>query len=260
MELLTPHQQSRLQEKLVAEYAARRSTNPSYSQRAFGRRLGVSSGSLSEIIQSKRTVSVATAKKILTNLNQPPHEIERFFEEVKPRRTRAKKVFHDLSLDQYQVLSTWYYLALLNLLELPEEAHEAPHLATRLNLPESKIRDALDRLLRLGMIEQVGERYRRTHLRYQTTEDISNSAIKRYHQETLELSDRALREVPPELRDFSSILLKLHPKNLKKIKDLVRSFQDEISDLVEGDDPREIYHLNVHLYPVTQLPKHEESL
>jgi hypothetical protein len=84
--------------RALLSYVSRQGTNPSYGQRAFGRRLGINPGAFSEILQNKRTVTVATAKKILANLNHAPGKIERFLDEVKPKRTGAKKVFHHLSL------------------------------------------------------------------------------------------------------------------------------------------------------------------
>jgi uncharacterized protein (TIGR02147 family) len=258
METINQIQQNLLLQKLIEAYSAKKEFNNSFSMRAFSKRIGVSSGALTEIFQNKRRVTITTAKKILSNLNYSPIEIEDFFQAKK--HNNKKRDFKDLTIDQYEVLSNWQYLALLNLLELPEGDHSAEALAIRLGLPTKKIQEYLERLLKLEMIEGEGERYKRTFVRYQTSEDISNSAIKKYHRETLALSEVALREIEPELRDFSSIVIKMNLKNIKKIKKLIREFQDEVSELVENDSPEDICHLNVHLYPVTKNNKKINNL
>lgn len=235
----------------MESYSARKGQNPAFSLRAFSKKIGVSSGALSEILQSKRRVTAITAKKILENLNYSSEQIEKFLAETKAPKKGQERYFQDLNFDQYEVLSSWYYLALLNLLELPDEDQDIAYISSRLNLPAKKIEESLERLVRLKMIENVYGRYVRTYIRYKTSEDVANSAIKKYHLDTLELSQVALRETEVELRDFSSILLKINPKNIKKVKELIRAFQDEVCDLVEQDSPEEIYHMNVHLYPLT---------
>ncbi len=257
MNLLTENQQHFLVEELLKLYSQKRERNSAYSMRSFSKKIGVSSGALSEIFNKKRKLSHESAKRILSNINYSDDEINQFLSNTKKTK-KIDRTFHDLSLDQYQVLSSWHYLALLNLIELPNGNHDPKVLAERLNLPAKKIQDALDRLQRLEMLEFKNGRFFRTYVRYQTTEDIANSAIKKYHSDTLELSEKALRDIEPELRDFSSILLKLNPKHLKKLKEKIRTFQDEISEMVENDDPKEIYHLNMHLYPVTKTKKMDE--
>jgi len=255
METITNGQHSDLLALLLKTYSVKTESNPAFSMRAFSKKIGISSGALSEILQNKRRVTKQTAKKILSNLFFSPHEIESFFETTKntsDSQEKSAREYRDLSIDQYAVLSNWQYFAFLNLIELPSLDHSISHLAKRLDLTPKKIREIIERLLKLEMIEEKEGRFIRTSVRYKTTEDITNSAIKKYHNETLELGQTALREVPVELRDFSSILLKINVKNIKKVKDLIRHFQDELSELVENDFPEEIYHMNVHLYPVTK--------
>jgi uncharacterized protein (TIGR02147 family) len=151
-------------------------------------------------------------------------------------------------------------LALLNLIELSSKEHSLEFFAARMGLPLKTVEESIKRLMRLEMIVETNGRYARTFIRYQTTEDIANSAIRKYHHETLDLSKNALKEIEPALRDFSSIVLKMNPKNLKKIKELIRNFQDEICDLIENDDPEEVYHMNIHVYPITKNNNERETV
>jgi transcriptional regulator with XRE-family HTH domain len=251
-ELITESLNKKLIHELVQIYSARKAQNPAFSLRAFGKKIGVSSGALSEMFHGKRRVTKLTAKKILENLNFGNEEIDYFTQD---KKTKVPRSYQDLSFDQYEIIASWHYLSLLNFLELPNEKHTLKSIADRMGLSEKKIEESLKRLLRLEMIQKKGNRFFRTFIRYQTTEDVASEAIKKYHRATLELSEKALEGIALEARDFTSIVLKVHPKNLKKIKQMVREFQDELSEVIDSDDPQEIYHLNVHLYPITKREK-----
>lgn len=248
-DLISENQNKILVQELIQIYSLKKAQNSSFSLRAFGKKIGVSSGALTEILQGKRRVTRATAVRILENLNFSGEEIKMF---VDGKVKKSARTYADLSLDHYEIIATWQYLSLLNFLELPNETHSTKNISKRMGLTLKKTEDLLKRLLRLGMIEKKEDRFYRTFLRYQTSEDIVNAAIKKYHRQTLELSEKALDKVAVDERDFSSIILKVHPKNLSRIKKKIRDFQDELSEEMDNDDPREIYHLNVHLYPVTK--------
>ena len=251
MELLTEKQQGLLKEKILSAFAQKQNRNSAFSMRALSSRLGISSGALSEILKSKRKVSKELATKILSNLQIPTHEIAEVFNETS-KRSKKNVSYQDLSVDQYYVLSEWYYLPLLNLIEL-DVVHSPGSLGKRLNLGTKVIQEALDRLERLNMIEKKGKKYVRTHIRYQTSEDIANASIKRYHLNTLELSEKAILDVGPELRDFSSLVLKLKPSKIAEFKKRIRDFQDEIADWTEEESGPELYQFNIHLYPLTKF-------
>lgn len=253
MSLINDNQNLVLKEKLLKAYMQKKVSNQAYSLRAFGQKLGVSSGALSEILSDKRRPTLKTALKILKNMHADLGEISAFREidGIDINQEKVQRNYFDLGLDQYQILSHWAYFAFLNLIELPQTIHNVNYFAKALKVEKSFVEEMIERLGRLEMIEKVDGRYVRTQVRYQTTEDVANSAIKHYHYQTLEKSEEALTSIEPELRDFSSILLKVNPKNIKKVKEMIRQFQDQISEMVEEDDPSEVYHLNVHLYPVT---------
>ena len=63
IELLNDYQNEKLQNKLVEVYSSRKAQNNAYSLRAFSKKIGISSGALSEILQDTRRVTLATTKK-----------------------------------------------------------------------------------------------------------------------------------------------------------------------------------------------------
>lgn len=253
MKTINETQHRELSKLLILEYNKKTEKNPQYSLRALGRKLGVSSGALSEILNNKRRVTKATAIKILKNLYISENETTTFFNLIENKK--IKREYTPLSLDQYSVLSQWEYLAFLNLIDLPKLSHDHNFISKKLNINANRLKEIIDRLLKLNMIERSRNRYKRLKIRYQTSEDIANEAIKKYHKVNLELAEESLRSDPVELRDFSSVVLKINIKNLCKVKKLIRQFQDDLCEFIENDSPEEIYHLNMQLYPVTKINK-----
>jgi len=111
---------------------------------------------------------------------------------------------------------------------------------------------SLERLLKLELIEERRGRLYRTHIRYQTSEDVANSAIKKFHNNALEKAQEALREIPVELRDFSALILKAHKKDLKYVKNKIREFQDELAAELESKNTTDVYQFSIQFFPLSK--------
>ena len=249
--VLTPNQNEKLQQILSDTYNNSKVRNNSFSMRSFCKKIGVSSGALSEILKSKRTATILTARKILKNLNYTEDQIETFLT-VKKSKQQINRFFQELNNDQYEIVSNWQYTALLNFIELPNESHSAASIASRLGFSSTTVNKLLKKLESLGLIEKKERRFYRTFIRYRTSEDIANSAIKDYHLKAMDLNKKALINTEIQLRDFSSVFLQMHPSKLKEIKKIIRNFESEICELVEDEDPKEVYVMNIQVYPLTK--------
>ncbi len=242
--------------KILKSYTDMKRVNPSLSLRALSLKLKISSGALSEILHEKRSVTPQTAKKILTNLKISPPEIDDFFEgnvHKKKLNESSKREYQALKMEQYEILSNPIYLSLLNLIEINGESHRVASLAKRLGKSHQDTQEAIDRLLKLDLITKSHGRFHRTLVRLKTTDDISSSAIKKFHSDSMKSAEKSLYEIEPVLRDFSAIIVKFDPKKMDAVKELIKDFQDQLADLVDNESSQEIYQLNVHLYPLTQL-------
>jgi uncharacterized protein (TIGR02147 family) len=60
----------------------------------------------------------------------------------------------------------------------------------------------------------------------------------------------ALRRLPPDKRDISSLLVTVSDENYRKIQDKISSLRDEIFSIVRDDDnPQMVMQLNIQLFP-----------
>ena len=101
--------------------------------------------------------------------------------------------------------------------------------------------------------------YARTKQRIRTTDDVLSMSLQKAHHQNLELGQEALIDVPVELRDFSAITMPASPHLLPKAKELIRKFQDDLSELLESESGTEVYKFCTQLFPLTKVKKGESK-
>lgn len=234
-----------LGEKLIEA----QSRSSRFSQRAMAKRLGLSSGALSEILRGKRHVSPKLAARIAERLDLSPAERRALGIEVRTGQTEFL-----LSADTFHLISDWWHFALLNLTQTEGFRSEMNWISRRLGISVVRVREAVERLERLGLLTKDARgRWKRSHKRLKTSDQIKSLAIQKAHREDLPLIEQALDEVPLELRDLSSITITVDPKRLVRLKEMIRKFQDEFIDEAESVPGKEVYRLAVHLFPLTRI-------
>ena len=119
-EPITPDQASldeasSAREILMLKFEEAKARNSRLSLRAFAQKLDMSSGSLSELMSGKRTMTMAIKKKIADKIILSPKETLNFFEGDLPDRMTGDKNDErvTLSQDQFHLVSDWWYFALL---------------------------------------------------------------------------------------------------------------------------------------------------
>lgn len=248
-----------LEKTLNAHYEVLRKRNPSYSIRAFARKLGITPGTLSLLMLGKRKVSEKMALKIADNLPLGPQERS----EILANYLDAKLIkahtgdYLELSQDQYNISAEWQYFAILNLIKTKDFKSDVSWIAQRLGLKKSEVTEALDRLERLGLIKYDEENnIGRQSSKYRTPDEVVSVALKKCHHQGLDLAHESLDRDPVSERDFTTVTFPLNPKKISEAKALIRKFEDDLVDLLEKDDDlTEVYRLAIQLFPLTKTPR-----
>jgi len=132
-------------------------------------------------------------------------------------------------------------------------------IAGRLGLPKSKINSAIDLLKRSGLLIQLPNgNLKRTHSRLRTSDNIRNLAIQKAHRLDLELIDRSLN-LPVNTRDLTSVTMTLDPEMLPRLREIIRKFEDELTEEAESVKGKEVYRLAIHLFPLTKADSKGEK-
>ena len=255
---------------LKAALAARQRRNPHYSLRAFAAHLGVPPGRLSELLSRKRSVTRALAKFLVGRLDLAPSEACAFVEGAMPagrsaksamslarQATRAETPYATLADDSFSAIAEWEHFALLSLLETADAKSDAAWMARRLGIGIGQVRDALERLERLGLVvrESDNAAFRPTHANLSTGDADVSPALRRSHKQSLEHAIRAIDDVPLAQRDVSSVTMAVDIARLPEACALIRAFRRDLAALLETGDRTEVYNLNIQLVPLSNIAR-----
>lgn len=251
-----------LQTALAEEYARLKLKNPSYSLRAFARRLGLVPSAMSELINGKRGISRKRAEALLDRLMLDPVAKENLLCTIpfSIRRSRdpslKTKPQTQLSVDHYHTIAEWYHFAILSLAETEGFRCKPEWIAKRLGISEAVAAQAIDRMLRLEMLEKISDKeWRTTGLSYNTSDHIANLSLRKAHHENLELAAESLNRDPVEQRDFVSTTMAIDPTLIPEAKRRIRQFHQELSAFLESGKKTEVYKVSLQMIPLTVQEK-----
>lgn len=268
------YDQIALQETLVKELGRKRFKNPSYSLRAFARQLGISSSSLSEIMNGKRRVSAKLALRIITRLDLTAEENEKLIclyqEEISNKKstkaslnrdaiTKQKNMLRLMAAD-YNTTAKWYYYGVLSLAETKDFKADPEWISERLNISLKESKEALERLIELGALGITDEGVSFKGINLKTTDEIKSLAVQSSHLNQMELAKKSLVNDPIDLRDFTSITFAIDVSKLQQAKLLIRDFRKRLSLLLESGNQSEVYIFSSYLYPVSKRKKEDENV
>ncbi len=238
-------------QKLVSDYLKKsRLKNVKFSQRALAKKLLVSSSTLSDLVNGRRHVS---AKKALSILNRLPEvdPIRRAKLEMRIQSSFEKRV--PLNKENYDIILEWVFLGILCVLELDNAPHTSHEIGDALGVNIKKIESALARLTKLGMIKKnLENRYTIECAYFETTDEIADSRIAEAHINDMDKAKDALRRLPPQLRDFTSLVVSGDMTRLAAAKKLARRFFMQLSRTLTGSQRNEVYKISLQIYPLTQ--------
>ncbi len=256
MKALLMDAQNRALKILKLKYQENKLKNPRWSLRAFANRCGMSSGAISEIMSGKRELTLKARQKIAQALQLSPKEQFEFFDEKLPDHLRKKRQAQAsvlISEDQFCLISDWWHFAILNLLKTKNFRGSMNWISQRIGLPIRVVEQAWERLFRLGYIKKENQKIIRTYPHLNTTDGFFNLSIQKSHIEDLKLIENSIRNLPPEVRDFTSMTISLKRKDLKKAVEMIRLFQEEFEHEIESDEGDEVYRFVMSLFPLTVI-------
>lgn len=249
--------QIELRQIISEEFLNIKARNGSYSLRAFATRIGLVPSAVSEILSGKRRITKKMAKKILERLSVPPDKTAKIIgslnlEKIERNDRTDEKEFLRVNMDQYHVISEWYYFAIVSLAETEGFKGNSKWIASRLNIPIRDAEVALDRLERLGMLKKVGGKLVSTGLQFETTSDMANLSLRKNHYDNLELAKKSLETDDVLKRDFSSMTMAIDPKQLPEAKKLIKNFRRKLCAYLEAGSKKEVYRICVQLFPLSK--------
>ena len=248
---------------LRAEYRSRQERNSKYSLRAFARKLDLSSGAVSEILQNRRALTPVQGKRIALRLGYSIEQQERFLKLIQTHRALRRKErrltnlsakpprYKTLAAEKFSRISDWHYLALINLMQTQGFRLDEKWMAERLGLPASTVRAAMRHLVKEGFVSLKSNTVK-VRGNWSVERPTSRTRFDAVRRQLIARSLAALDSVDPDLRSVSGIMAAIDPTKMEMAKKLIEKFTRNLIRFLGDGERTEVYCLNVQLTPLTQ--------
>lgn len=235
--------------------------NLRFSLRAYAKRLDISPGALSGLLNGKRVVSKKIAMKIADKLMLDPQERSELISTFKEKKSEKIDIeYQQISSEQFRLLADWEHLAILSIINTSDFISNTNWIASRLGISENQASQAIDRLLHLGLLAKSEEGVlTRKNTALRTSDDVADISIRKSHDQTLDLAREALHRDEFEIRDFSAITFAIDPVHLAEAQAIIRKCQDDLSALLESGNQSEVYRFSTQLFPLTLVRKNTQE-
>ncbi|MBN1603688.1 MAG: TIGR02147 family protein [Chitinispirillaceae bacterium] len=247
----------------------------SYSIRLLSMKAGIKSpGFLSMVLNNKRNITTELAERIADALGLSKKERQYFLLMVEYTHTKRIDSKHEilqqmlmlsrsspvrnLLPEQFEFYDRWYYSVVRELVEVidvtdsnTDQIAECfdPVLKTR------EVRQALEILTKLKLIHKNDQgKYKRNDTLITCGDGVRSVVIPKYQSEMMGLADTALKRLPREQRDYSTVTLSIDYNAFVKIKESCNRFRKEILDIASKvDAPDRIIQVNIQCFPVSKV-------
>ncbi|MNJ94894.1 hypothetical protein D3C87_125980 [compost metagenome] len=239
---------------LQKELKKRCDANPSYSLRAFAAKIGLTSSTLSEILNRKAGLSQQKARLIAVNLNFTDVEQDYFATLVQSAHARSNRDRETAKIklrkfsqpndkkidkDTWKFISEWYHVGILELSKVKGFKSEPRWISEKLGISAKEARLACDRLVRLGILRVDRGTLKPTGQWLLTSPDeIPSDSIKLFHMILLKKASSAIYEQALDQRNYSSLIMAVDTDKIAEAKKMINEFNRKINTLLTSSSSR----------------------
>ena len=245
----------------------RRKKNPQYSLRAFARDLGMSHTLLSLIFSGQRSLSPKQAVKVAVALKMSHQDTERLVSGTLGLKTTTKSVVSGgvtsvmtVEIEKFRFMSSWLHFALLEMVPLKTFRYVPSVLAKQFSVTSIEVRTAFERLLNLGLIQEVSKgRYQKLKRQFVLTTDASHASVRAYHEGVMnlvlkELNKTAIQDFKRRYIGAGVVAIRdvdLH-RAIEELKEFKSNFLKKYADLDVKREAAQVFQVNVQLFALSQ--------
>jgi len=260
-------------EFLKDSYDERRKSQPYFSYRFIGNKVGMDSSYLTRLFQKKLHLGDDLVDRMAAAFALTGESLDYFRNLVSFNKAKSEaqaRLFHDQLMrlrgvgysvvreDQVEYFSNWIHVALRSLLDYQsfEGDYEALGASFSPAASADEAKNAVFLLERLGMVRRTEHGYEVLDNHLHSGDNWKSEAIKTFQKSTIELASRSLDTVPAARRDISTMTMDLDAETLGDLKIIIKEFQENVAKLVGNATKSDrVYHLNIQLFPISSLPE-----
>ncbi len=255
---------------LKIELADRIAANPSYSLRAMAKKIGISPSMLSALLAGKKKISVERAFEIgkklkfdkkknayfvglvqLDRAKSPEQKVE-LLEQLNLQIPQAQTFA--LHLDHFRMIADWYHLPILEMTQLDHSVLTPSSAATALGISKAEAEAAIDRLLRLDLLEKNRQgQLKKSKSLLRASSDVPNAALRRFHEQMFVKAQQSLHQQSPQEKFVGSETFAFDEKQLKQAEEIFEDcFSRMISLAGSKKSKKQVYHLGIQFFRLTK--------
>lgn len=255
----------------------RKARNKSYSMTSYARDFGISTAVLSRILSGVRPLSMKLAMHMAATLELDEVQSKTMLLSVLKTQSQHAKIskkvkeklekeltdpvlgppitYTNVDVEQFKAISQWYHLAILNMMTLEDFKMNPLWISKKLGISTTEVRDAWERLITLGLINETNGFYTRTkkNLFIQTSK--SELAVRKFHDQMIDKAKEELRDSGHERFDkrlITGTTITCAKEHVPLIKEKIALFQKEILALTNTAPETELYQMNLQFFPLTK--------
>ena len=219
----------------------------------------VSPAVLSRVLSGKRKMTFNLATRIADALHMGPIERETlysFFTDPQSDEEKTDRHEKELSIDCFNAMKEWYHYGITQLLFMQSFQEDPKWIAKMLSITELEAKMAVERLLRLGILDRDEEgKLFRTSTHLSTSTDIASAGIRHFQKQILEKSIESLEKDPLLERDITSITVAINEERIPEAKKEIMKFRKRMAEFLGEGEKTRVYNLGVHLIPLSKSTK-----
>ena len=153
------------------------------------------------------------------------------------------------------LISDWYHIAILALMDSNEFESDVKWIAERLNIHEKVAEQAIERLIAVGAIQKQNENLISTGNLFVDPKDIPSSAVKEFHHQIIKKANDAIDIQGLDNRDVASLVMCFDKNKMKQAKERIKKFREEFEVEFAPEkkaSEQEVYALGIQFFQLSK--------
>lgn len=217
------------------------------------------------MLRGRRRLTSRSIQKFGARLGQNAQTIAAWIarEERQSRQVAeeaTETVVRQLALDTANLIADWHHYAILELVHVRDFVPDSRWIARVLDISVDEVNVALQRLLRLGLLEMATAERWIDHLGDSNTSinGFAKTAIERFLYQVRQLTLNAMQAAPGGRYAFNSTTLAVNTARIPEAIELMARMKAELVALLRHDtNCDDVYQLELSLVPITQFQRKE---
>ncbi|WP_374073332.1 TIGR02147 family protein [Bdellovibrio bacteriovorus] len=233
---------------LETSYEKMKLKNPQYSRRAFARKLGISSGMLSDVTKGKARFTKKRAFEIIEKIEIPKKEKARLLVLL----GKSSEIAQDIpASDKYLILYDWVYRTILFAFDIEKFKPTADILSEKLGLPLAEVQDRIATLLELGLLhENEDGEILRSKVIWRVPQENSKDFAHKLYASNIEVAKKAITQVSAAQRDFTTVTFAGNSEQLDKVRQEIQELYARTLAIMEEPQTDRVYQMSIFLHPL----------